>query len=124
MAYLLFTVRSHDRGGTTAVVGRKGGQFTLALRAVTPVPPRMRVVPRWGLTRRRAASTHTEVEDGAASRGAGGPVRAQAATHVRARAHCDHSSDSACTRWSMSASVWTGDGVMRSRSVPLGTVGN
>ena len=32
-------------------------------------------------------------------------------------------SASACTRCSISASVWCGDGVMRSRSVPRGTVG-
>jgi len=32
-------------------------------------------------------------------------------------------SASACARCSMSASVWCGDGVIRSRSVPRGTVG-
>jgi hypothetical protein len=40
-----------------------------------------------------------------------------------ASAHCDHSSLSARTRWSMSAVVCKGVGVKRSRSVPLGTVG-
>jgi hypothetical protein len=32
-------------------------------------------------------------------------------------------SASACTRCSMSASLWCGDGVIRRRSVPRGTVG-
>ena len=46
-----------------------------------------------------------------------------AAAATRARAHCDQISDRAETNFSISASEWTGDGVMRKRSVPRGTVG-
>jgi hypothetical protein len=35
----------------------------------------------------------------------------------------DQVAESAVTRWSMSCSVCSGDGVMRKRSVPSGTVG-
>jgi len=47
----------------------------------------------------------------------------QATADLRANAHSDQSSERAETRWSMSASVCTGEGVMRRRSVPFGTVG-
>jgi hypothetical protein len=52
-----------------------------------------------------------------------GIILAQPHATARDSAHCDHSSDSAKTRWSMSASLCSGVGVMRSRSVPRGTVG-
>ena len=42
---------------------------------------------------------------------------------ARAMAQRCHNECSAVARWSMSASVWQGEGVMRSRSVPRGTVG-
>lgn len=46
-----------------------------------------------------------------------------AAISLLASSHSPQMSDSAFTRRSTSPSLWTGDGVMRSRSVPLGTVG-
>ena len=46
-----------------------------------------------------------------------------AASGIRASAHIDQHSLSASVSRSMSSSVCTGDGVIRSRSVPLGTVG-
>ena len=51
-----------------------------------------------------------------------GRIRRPYAT-ARARAHCDQRSCSAPTRWSMSSSECSGDGVIRSRSVFFGTVG-
>ncbi len=42
---------------------------------------------------------------------------------ARFRLSCDHIAESESTRCSMSASVCSGEGVMRSRSVPRGTVG-
>ena len=46
-----------------------------------------------------------------------------AAAGWRASLHCAQSCPSAATSASRSASEWTGDGVIRNRSVPLGTVG-
>jgi hypothetical protein len=51
------------------------------------------------------------------------PPVAQAALAVRASTQCDHISDKADTSRSMSASLCSGDGVKRRRSVPSGTVG-
>ena len=48
---------------------------------------------------------------------------AQAATARLASSHCDQISLNPFTSRSMSPSVWTGEGVRRSRSVPTGTVG-
>lgn len=48
---------------------------------------------------------------------------ASAQATARLSAHCDQSWPSAEISRSMSASVCTGEGVMRSRSVPFGTVG-
>ena len=64
------------------------------------------------------ARPSTRVAEGTAPRLA---RRAQAT--ARASAQCDHRSARAPIRWSMSASVCSGDGVMRSRSVLRGTVG-
>ena len=47
----------------------------------------------------------------------------QAAAGTRLSAHWFQHSLSASTKRSMSPSLWTGDGVIRSRSVPRGTVG-
>ncbi len=48
---------------------------------------------------------------------------AQAAMVICARPSPDQISESAFTKCSMSESVWNGDGVMRNRSLPRGTVG-
>ncbi len=42
---------------------------------------------------------------------------------ARSRLNSDQTADSDRTRCAMSASLCSGDGVMRSRSVPRGTVG-
>ncbi len=42
---------------------------------------------------------------------------------ARCRLNCAQMSESAPTRCSTSSSVWKGEGVKRSRSVPRGTVG-
>jgi hypothetical protein len=47
----------------------------------------------------------------------------QAAAGIRATLQWVHRASMARTRSSIMASVWLGDGVKRSRSVPLGTVG-
>ena len=53
----------------------------------------------------------------------GGAAPHPAAFYARASAHCDQSRPSAATSRSRSASLCSGDGVRRSRSVPLATVG-
>ena len=47
----------------------------------------------------------------------------QATASIRASSHCDQISLSASINRPISPSVCTGDGVIRSRSVPTGTVG-
>jgi CoA-transferase family III len=52
-----------------------------------------------------------------------GPESASSTNPPNGRSSAFHVSTSACTRASIWASVWRGPGVMRSRSVPRGTVG-
>ncbi len=51
------------------------------------------------------------------------PYSAASARFFNGRPSCSHTSTSAAASASINASVWNGDGVMRSRSVPFGTVG-
>ena len=80
--------------------------------------------------RGRSGKEHAAGIPSPRSRGEGGPkgrmrggVMVEGYATCRARAQRVHSDDSAAARRSMSASVWAGVGVMRSRSVFFGTVG-
>lgn len=75
------------------------------------------------LARRMLSTTLSAISASRVNRLARSTIATQAAIAERASAHWDQISDKAETSWSMSASEWNGEGVMRSRSVPLGTVG-